>query len=148
MAHPLTKEEVEKAKQKQRGIISDCDKAIADCQNNIATLNSVMAQQNTTRKLAEDTLADLQDDFPTASGVTTAPGAPDGTSLVDASLVGNTTVAPGLVATIWPDDASKRESQVIKAFDVTTGVSAVSAPFKGGQVPANVPHKINPAIPS
>lgn len=64
MADPLTKAEVEKAKQTQRAIIAECDKAIADLQYNIGVVQDLVIQQRTKKNVAKDTLAALIKDFP------------------------------------------------------------------------------------
>ena len=67
MPDPLTKEQVEKAKGTQKGIIAECDKALADLQSNIGVLQALGTQQKVNKKAAKDVLAALEKDFP--SGV-------------------------------------------------------------------------------
>ena len=147
MAHPLTKEEIEKAKQKQRAIISDCDKAMADCQNNITTLNSAIVQQSALKKLAQDTLQDLGDDFPVVASTTTASGNPEAESIIDSSLIGSTALLVGQRLKIRPDTPDEDSADIVE-FNEGKGEVIVGKPFKGGQVPKGVPYKVLDLIPS
>lgn len=147
MANPLTKEEVEKAKQKQRGVITDCDKAIADGQDNIATLNTVIAQQTGAKSLAQDTLRALDDDFPMAEGLTTAKGNPGATSIVDSSLIDSSLPLVGKTLKIRPATLEEDSADIIE-FKADTGEAVVSKQLKGGQVPSNVSYKILDVIPN
>ena len=61
---PESKEEIKAAKEKQKNIIIDCDKAITDIQSNIKVLQKTLAAQNTTKKTAQDILDSLDKDFP------------------------------------------------------------------------------------
>jgi len=146
MTKPLTKEEIEKAKQKQRAMISDCDKAIADCQNNIATLNSVIAQQAALKKLAQNTLADLTDDFPVVAGTTTASGNSEAKSIVDAALISSTVPLVGQTLKVRPDTPDEDSAEIIEVNE-GKGEVIVGKPLKGGQVFKGVPYKVLDKIP-
>jgi len=61
---PESKEQIKSVKEKQRGIIIECDKAINDIQENIKVLQEVLGVQQTNKKCAQDTLDGLDKDFP------------------------------------------------------------------------------------
>lgn len=146
MTKPLTKEEIEKAKLTQKQIIAGCDAAIADCQRNIRVLNDEIVQQTATKTLAQETYADLEDDYPVAEGAATVNGNVEGTTLVDSSLVGSTTLFIGKILTIFPD-GPKQDSSGIASFNSTTGELKVAKKFKDGQVKQNTAYKVLSPIP-
>ena len=147
MTLPLTKEQVEKAKQTQRAIIAECDKAIADLAFNIAALQSLVVQQNSKKKLAQDTLSDLENDFPVVTSITTAPGNPDATSVIDSTLVGSTTIVVGKTLKVHPDTPNEDVATIVE-FKKDKGEVVVGKALKGGQVPKGAPFKILSTIPN
>ena len=68
---PESKEQIRLSKQKQEDVIVGCDKAIADIQSNLEALQEAMAMQNDTKKKAQDTLNELNSDFPDVVEATT-----------------------------------------------------------------------------
>jgi hypothetical protein len=76
-------------------------------------------------------------------GYTTSPGAGGGTSIIDAGLIGfgaNSFI--GMALEIYPGLPAQVDSQVITAFNNSTGEVTVSSAFKGGQVPKGVAYQI------
>ena len=61
---PESKEQIRLSKQKQEDIIAGCDKAIVDIQSNLADLQEALKEQNELKKKAQDTLNELNSDFP------------------------------------------------------------------------------------
>lgn len=61
---PESKEQIRVSKRKQKDILVGCDKAIADIQSNLEALQEAMAMQNDVKKKAQDTLNELDSDFP------------------------------------------------------------------------------------
>ena len=61
---PESKEQIRGSKEKQKAIIIECDKAIADIQSNVSELQKALATQNAIKKQAQDTLSGLDKDFP------------------------------------------------------------------------------------
>lgn len=59
-----SKEQIKAAKQKQKDVIHECDRAIADIQTNIQVLQKVLANQKATKKQAQNILDKLSRDFP------------------------------------------------------------------------------------
>lgn len=66
---PGSEEKIKEAKNKQRAIIVDCDKAIADIKANIKVLQDALAAQTLVKKRAQDILNDLDTDFPDISNI-------------------------------------------------------------------------------
>lgn len=61
---PSSKEKIKEAKEKQRSIIADCNKAIADIEANIKVLQDALAAQTKVKQQAQKILNDLDADFP------------------------------------------------------------------------------------
>ena len=61
---PESKEQIKESKDKQKAIIADCDKAIADIQYNMDVLQKALTAQNEAKTQAQSTLDDLNTDFP------------------------------------------------------------------------------------
>jgi len=146
MAHPLTKEEIEKAKAEQKAIIADCDRQIADYQFNIGVLNGYIVNKSDLKAQAQAVLADLDDDFPIVASTTTASGNPDAESIVDSSLIGSAVPLVGKTLKIRPA-TPEEDSAVIVEFKKDKGEVVVGKPLKGGQVPKGVSYKVLEAIP-
>lgn len=83
------------------------------------------------------------------TGVTTAPGAVGGTSIIDALLIGyGANTYKGMVIEIYYDDTTKLDAQVSSAFNNVTGEITVLSAYKGGQVPAGVKYNVIVALPA
>lgn len=61
---PSSKGKIIEVKEKQRNVIIGCDKAIADLEANIQTLQVELATQNQIKQQAQNILKDLDIDFP------------------------------------------------------------------------------------
>ena len=146
MAHPLTKEEIEKAKTEQKAIIAEADRQITNYQFNIGVLNSYIAQKDALKVQAQAILADLDDDFPVVASVTTASGNPEAKSIIDSSLTGSIIALVGRTLKVRPAEPEE-DSAVIIDFKKDTGEVLVGKPLKGGQVPKGVSYKVLEAIP-
>lgn len=147
MTLPLTKEQVDLAKATQRLVIAECDKAIADLQRNIAVLQDLIVQQGNKKKMAQDTLSDLENDFPMVQSVTTTSGNLEATSIVDSSLIGSDVPMVGKSLKIHPDTPNEDVANIVE-FKKDKGEVVVGKALKGGQVVKGVPFKVLEIIPS
>ncbi len=149
MALPLTKEQIQLAIAEQKRIIATCNSAIVDANFNINVLQNKKNDYQEQKQVAKAIINDLQEDFPTASGITTAAGAAAGTSLISSALISEA-ITPGMTVVIWPDNLTKRDKKQVMTFDTIKGEISIDPEtiFKGGKVASGVPFKVMPAVPT